>query len=101
MIDTQGPHEKQWRPFWDQFGDFDFTTAHSAAAHGDDLTPILPTSHGAVPGDCGGVRAAARVAFKTHELGEPARVQVDAYRLVGALFGLRSVPGVPQTCQTI
>ncbi len=30
---------------WDQFGDFDFTAARSAAAHGDDFTAIFPTSH--------------------------------------------------------
>ena len=38
-------HGKQWRPLWDQLGDFDFTAARSAAAHGDDFTAILPTSH--------------------------------------------------------
>ena len=31
--------------FGPQFGDFDFTAARSAAAHGDDFTAILPTSH--------------------------------------------------------
>jgi hypothetical protein len=30
---------------WDQFGDFDFTAARSAASHGDDFPAILPTSH--------------------------------------------------------
>ena len=45
LHDAQGPHGKQWRPLWDQFGDFDFTAARSAAAHGDDFTAILPTSH--------------------------------------------------------
>jgi len=34
-----------WRPLWDQFGDFDFTAARSAAAHGVDFRATLPTSH--------------------------------------------------------
>ena len=45
LHDAQGPHGKQCRRLWVQFGDFDFTAARSAAAHGDDFTAIFPTSH--------------------------------------------------------
>ena len=52
-------------------------------------------------GEAAGVACSAlrRGLSRTHELGEPARVQVDEYRLVGALFGLRSLPKVTQTCK--